>query len=101
MCKPAHLTNIPALHLSPLLLQVFDSQTLALFTSSLFLAGLFTAPVASIVTRKYGRKLTMLCAGIAFLIGSVLNAAAQNLGMLIAGRIMLGIGALEWGGLGA
>ena len=50
--------------------QVFDSQTLALFTSSLFLAGLFTAPVASIVTRKYGRKLTMLCAGISFLIGS-------------------------------
>jgi len=49
---------------------VFDSQTLALFTSSLFLAGLFTAPVASIVTRKYGRKLTMLCAGISFLIGS-------------------------------
>jgi MFS family permease len=71
---------------------VFDSQTLALFTSSLFLAGLFTAPVASIVTRKYGRKLTMLCAGISFLIGSVLNAAAQNLGMLIAGRIFLGIG---------
>lgn len=71
---------------------VFDSQTLALFTSSLFLAGLFTAPVASIVTRKHGRKLTMLCAGISFLIGSALNAAAQNLGMLIAGRIMLGIG---------
>ena len=51
-------------------MQVFDSQTLALFTSSLFLAGLFTAPVASIVTRRKGRKLTMLCAGISVLIGS-------------------------------
>lgn len=58
----------PAPH--PSALQVFDSQTLALFTSSLFLAGLFTAPVASIVTRKHGRKLTMLCAGMSFLIGS-------------------------------
>ena len=37
---------------------------LQLFTSSLFLAGMLCAPVASVVTRKKGRKVTMLCAGI-------------------------------------
>ncbi|PSC74048.1 H(+) hexose cotransporter 2 isoform B [Micractinium conductrix] len=70
----------------------FNDQGLALFTSSLFLAGMLCAPVASVVTRKKGRKVTMLCAGILFLIGASLNASAQNLGMLITGRIFLGLG---------
>ena len=37
------------------------------------------APVASVITRKRGRKLTMLCAGLLFLAGAILNAAAQDL----------------------
>ncbi|CAN1807712.1 Sugar transport protein 13 [Linum perenne] len=58
----------------------YDNQGLQLFTSSLYLAG------------TLGRRPTMLIAGIFFLAGVVLNAAAQDLAMLIVGRILLGCG---------
>ncbi|GLU08855.1 hypothetical protein SLE2022_257390 [Rubroshorea leprosula] len=70
----------------------YDNQGLQLFTSSLYLAGLTATLFASYTTRKLGRRLTMLIAGIFFIIGVVLNAAAQNLAMLIMGRILLGCG---------
>lgn len=70
----------------------YNSHTLQLFTSSLFLAGLVISLPAAYATRKFGRKFTMICAAAFFLIGSALNAAAQNLAMLIVGRIMLGFG---------
>ncbi len=38
-----------------------------------------------------GRRGVMVTGGIAFLIGALLQALAQNIGMLIAGRIFLGI----------
>ena len=71
---------------------VFDDQILALFTSSLFLAGMVMAPIASVTTRKLGRKFTMLMGGLWFLLGAGLNAGAVNLAMLIIGRICLGFG---------
>ena len=70
----------------------YDNQFLQLFTSSLYIAGLFAAFPASYVTRNYGRTKTMLSGGISFLIGAILNGAAQNLAMLVFGRILLGIG---------
>ena len=70
----------------------YDNEGLQLFTSSLYLAALTATLFASITTRKLGRKLTMLIAGIFFLIGTILNAAAINIGMLIAGRLLLGCG---------
>lgn len=70
----------------------YDNRGLQLFTSSLYLAALTATLFASITTRKLGRKLTMLIAGIFFIIGTVLNAAAQSLSMLIAGRLLLGCG---------
>ncbi|CAN1168279.1 Sugar transport protein 13 [Linum perenne] len=42
--------------------------------------------------KTLGRRPTMLIAGIFFLAGVVLNAAAQDLVMLIVGRILLGCG---------
>ncbi|KAG0583677.1 hypothetical protein KC19_3G154100 [Ceratodon purpureus] len=70
----------------------YDDQGLQLFTSSLYLAALVATYFASHTTRMFGRKLTMLIAGLAFLVGSILNAAATNLAMLIIGRILLGVG---------
>ncbi|KAG9452777.1 hypothetical protein H6P81_005681 [Aristolochia fimbriata] len=70
----------------------FDSQILTLFTSSLYLAALCASFVASLMTRRYGRKITMLWGGIVFLAGAVINAAAVNVSMLIVGRILLGVG---------
>ncbi|KAK4404240.1 Sugar carrier protein A [Sesamum angolense] len=48
--------------------------------------------VASPVTRKYGRRGSIICGGISFMVGAALDASAVNLAMLIVGRIMLGVG---------
>lgn len=70
----------------------YDNQGLQLFTSSLYLAALTSTLAASYTTRTLGRKLTMLIAGVFFILGTVFNAAAQKLLMLIIGRILLGCG---------
>ncbi|OAY80633.1 Sugar transport protein 13 [Ananas comosus] len=70
----------------------YNNQDLQLFTSSLYLAGLTATFFASYTTRNLGRRLTMLIAGIFFLVGVVFNGAAQDLAMLIVGRILLGCG---------
>ncbi|PRW20825.1 sugar transport 9 [Chlorella sorokiniana] len=70
----------------------FDNQTLALFTSSLFLAAMCAALPAGYITRRFGRKTSMLLGGLWYLLGGGLNAGAQNLAMLICGRVALGFG---------
>ncbi|KAI9097564.1 hypothetical protein K1719_025335 [Acacia pycnantha] len=71
---------------------VYDSQVLTLFTSSLYLAGLASSLTASRVTAAFGRRNTMILGGFTFLVGGALNAASENIEMLIFGRIFLGIG---------
>ncbi|KAK1267006.1 Sugar transport protein 8 [Acorus gramineus] len=70
----------------------YDNQRLQLFTSSLYLAALVSSFVASKCCSRFGRRPTMQAASLFFLVGVVLNAAAQDLYMLIIGRILLGIG---------
>lgn len=70
----------------------YNNQVLASFTSSLYLAGLVASVVASPITRNYGRRVSIICGGVSFLVGATLNACAVNLTMLLVGRIMLGIG---------
>jgi MFS family permease len=48
--------------------------------------------VAAPITRLYGRKTSILIAGISFLIGVVLKTSAQNLAMLVLGRVLYGWG---------
>ena len=50
----------------------YDNQGLQLFTSSLYLAGLTATFAASFTTRKYGRRPSMLIAGVFFIIGVIL-----------------------------
>ncbi|KAK7311627.1 hypothetical protein RJT34_09884 [Clitoria ternatea] len=71
---------------------VYDSQVLTLFTSSLYLAGLVTSLAASRVTTTFGRRNTILIGGVVFLAGGALNGGAENIAMLILGRILLGFG---------
>ncbi|KMT19877.1 hypothetical protein BVRB_1g009250 [Beta vulgaris subsp. vulgaris] len=71
---------------------MYDSQVLTSFTSSLYIAGLFASLVASRITAKFGRKFSMLLGGCSFLLGATVNGAAQNIAMLIIGRILLGFG---------
>ena len=60
----------------------FDSVTLTMFTSSLYLAALVASFGASLVTNKLGRKFSTLPGGLVFLAGAIINAAAQNIAML-------------------
>ncbi|XP_021740192.1 sugar transport protein 5 [Chenopodium quinoa] len=71
---------------------MYDSQALTSFTSSLYIAGLAASLVASRITAKFGRKFTMVLGGCTFLFGAAVNGAAQNIAMLIFGRILLGFG---------
>ncbi|KAM0896455.1 hypothetical protein ACQ4PT_023165 [Festuca glaucescens] len=70
----------------------FDSQPLTMFTSSLYLAALVASLFAASVTRLAGRKWSMFVGGVTFLAGCALNGAAQNVAMLILGRVLLGVG---------
>lgn len=70
----------------------YDSQTLTMFTSSLYLAALVASIVAATVTRKFGRKWSMLFGGLLFCSGAIINAAAKAVWMLILGWILLGFG---------
>jgi MFS family permease len=56
------------------------------------LAALLASLVASIVTRKFGRKLSMLFGGVLFCAGAIINGVAKAVWMLILGRILLGFG---------
>ncbi|XAR55031.1 hypothetical protein NMG60_11030404 [Bertholletia excelsa] len=70
----------------------FNSQTLTLFTSSLYLAALLASVVASFITRQLGRRPSMIAGGFLFLAGAGINAGARNVTMLILGRLLLGCG---------
>ncbi|XP_021741457.1 sugar transport protein 14-like [Chenopodium quinoa] len=70
----------------------YDDQILTLFTSSLYYAALVSTFGASYMTRTKGRRASILVGGASFFIGGVINAAAQNVAMLIIGRIFLGFG---------
>ncbi|RHN65337.1 putative major facilitator, sugar transporter, major facilitator superfamily [Medicago truncatula] len=70
----------------------FDSQTLTLFTSSLYLAALVASLGASTATRIFGRHLTMLSGGVLFLAGAAMNGFAEKVWMLYVGRMLLGFG---------
>ncbi|XP_027366451.1 sugar transport protein 5-like [Abrus precatorius] len=71
---------------------VYDSQVLTLFTSSLYLAGLISSLVASRITAALGRRNTIMLGGSVFLAGGAINGGAENIAMLILGRILLGFG---------
>lgn len=70
----------------------YEDQSLAAFTSSLYLAGLVSSLLASPITRTYGRRMSIIYGGISFVVGSAINATAVNLTMLILGRVVLGVG---------
>ena len=55
------------------------------------LCGLPTHMLHALLCRHWGRKRTMLLAGILFDIGVVLTAGAINIYMLMAGRVLLGV----------
>jgi MFS family permease len=57
-----------------------------------FAAGAFFSFFTGPVTRIGGRKLVMILGGASFCVGAILCAFAQDLAMLIIGRVCLGAG---------
>ncbi|GAB4823874.1 hypothetical protein N2152v2_010920 [Parachlorella kessleri] len=70
----------------------YDNPKLQLFVSSLFLAGLISCIFSAWITRNWGRKASMGIGGIFFIAGGLVNAFAQDIAMLIVGRVLLGFG---------
>ncbi|KAL5208665.1 hypothetical protein ABZP36_033100 [Zizania latifolia] len=70
---------------------IFNSQVLNAFVSSFYLASMLASVVAGHVTKTWGRRNSMLIGGLLFFAGALLNLAAVNIGMLIVGRVLLGV----------
>ncbi|RLM66015.1 hypothetical protein C2845_PM16G00430 [Panicum miliaceum] len=70
----------------------FDSQLLTAFTSSLYVAGLATTFFATAVTARFGRRPSMIMAGMAVIAGVVISGSAVHLSMVILCRVLLGVG---------
>ncbi|GLT31136.1 hypothetical protein SLA2020_058960 [Shorea laevis] len=71
---------------------IYDSEVLTAFTSSLYIAGLAASLIASRLTAALGRRNTMVLGGCTFFTGAAINGGAENIAMLIIGRILLGFG---------
>ena len=61
-------------------------------TSSTSLGALIGALFAGFPSDWFGRKVVIAIANIVFIVGAVVQAAAHNIGTLIAGRFIVGIG---------
>ncbi|CAK9212262.1 unnamed protein product [Sphagnum troendelagicum] len=70
----------------------YNNQNLQAYNSALYLAAFVSTWFSSYVSRHYGRKGSILVAGISFLMGVILRASAQNLAMLVIGQSLLGWG---------
>lgn len=71
---------------------VYDDQILQLFVSSLFITGMFSSLASSFIQARWGRRITMLIAGLWFLFGTILLTTAQVTPLLVIGRICWGVG---------
>lgn len=68
-----------------------DAETgavVAVFTGGAFFGAGFAGPTGDML----GRKVTILCGSIIFILGGCLQAGAQNLGFMYAGRAIAGLG---------
>jgi hypothetical protein len=65
---------------------------LTFFTSSAFLAAAAASLFAGDLSRRAGRRAVLVAAGFAFLAGTGLTAGAVHVSMLVAGRLLLGVG---------
>ncbi|KAL8209537.1 hypothetical protein R6Q57_006269 [Mikania cordata] len=71
---------------------LFDSHILAAFISSMFIAGLVSSLLAGRVTSVIGRRFSLIISGILFIMGNGFEVFAQNVAILIVGRLFVGFG---------
>lgn len=67
------------------------TPTIAVNTCATYIGAFLIAPFSGYLVDRWGRKLGIYIAGLLNIFGAILTAAAQNIGMFIAGRMMIGI----------
>ncbi len=76
---------------------VLTPATTGLNTASVFIGGILAPLVCGVATDKLGRRPAILWTSIITLIGVILQTAAQNVGMFVVARIILGFGSVGSG----
>lgn len=70
----------------------YSSESLSIFASCFLLAGMISSLIGSWLTSKHGRKASMSLGASCYVIGSIINFASVDTGMLFVGRIINGLG---------
>lgn len=69
-----------------------DTATIAVNSTAVYLGAILIAPIAGWLVDWRGRKESIIVSAILNIIGAVISGAAQNIGMFIAGRMIIGLG---------
>lgn len=69
-----------------------DSSRVGLITSIVFVGGFVGALVASPTADYFGRRVGMFVGSTLTFVGTIIQTAAQNVGMFIGGRFLIGFG---------
>lgn len=69
-----------------------SSSKLGLITSCVFIGGFVGAFLAVPVSDRFGRRAAIFLGSALTLVGAVIQTAAQNSGMFIGGRLIIGFG---------
>jgi MFS family permease len=68
------------------------TATTGLNNAAAWMGAILCTPFMQFVPDKFGRKNAILASAVTCFIGTILQAAAQNIGMFITARIIIGIG---------
>lgn len=69
-----------------------SASKIGLITTAVFIGGFVGAFAAPPMTDHFGRRAAILLGSVLCAVGTVLQTAAQNSGMFIAGRLIIGFG---------
>lgn len=68
------------------------TATIAVNSTAVYLGAILIAPIAGYLVDWRGRREGIAMSAILNIIGAVISGAAQNIGMFIAGRMIIGLG---------
>ncbi|PVH68388.1 hexose transporter-like protein [Cadophora sp. DSE1049] len=69
-----------------------NTATIGLTNGALWMGSVLGAALIQPVSDRFGRKTALRAASCICLVGTIIQAAAQNMGMFVTGRILIGIG---------
>jgi MFS family permease len=71
-----------------------NTTTTSLLTAAGWVGNMIGVFVMIPIADRYGRKMTIIVAAVVCFIGTILQAASQNMGMFITARIIVGLGSV-------